>query len=148
MDNPLYASLKKMVMHCQDMQELLETDIDSFSKNDLASVGESNKRKAHIIGQLNASLSELNMIRAKYNASGFMDAIEKTVARSETKTKQEMQKTVNTLKKELTRCYKYLLMNNNIVFANMQQLKDIWDQLLDCSNDMSCVYDHMGNTKR
>ena len=147
-ENPLHVSLKKMVAQCQEMQKLLDHDIQSFSKNDLTTVAESNKRKTAIIGQLNAVMQEINFIRMKYDASSVNDIIEKVTLRTDTKLREQMQGTLQTLKNELSKAYKSLLTNSNIVFTNMQQLKDIWDQLLLCSNEMSCVYDQSGNTKR
>jgi hypothetical protein len=148
MEALLYTTLKNMIVQCKEMQTLLQTDINSFSKNDLAAVGESNKKKSAVIAQLKNLVSELNNIKMRENAGSFSEAVDKQLIHADAPTRNSVRTQIETLKIELTKCYQYLLTNNNVVFANIQHLKDIWDQLIACGSQMSQVYDHMGNTQK
>lgn len=123
---PVVDSLKEMIQHCKNIQILLETDRNHFSNNDLKSLEESNVKKAELINQLNQLVTQVDT--------------------HEIKSKTDIDSIINQLKTEVNQCYKLLAVNNNIVFTNMQQLKEIWDKLAVQQRTAESIYDHNGCT--
>lgn len=129
-----FDALKKMLSHCQSIKELLKNDKSLFIKNDFPSLNQSNQKKSELIEQLNhlaLSFNQHFLPSYKMNAANFSHG-------------EEFELIINELKTEITHCYSYIMINSNIVFANMQQLKAIWDKLMVCKSELDTVYDKSG----
>lgn len=122
--------LKDMSIRCQDIRELLSLDKLYFSNNNLNGLEESNIKKVDAINQLSILAQEL-----KSNVD-----IDKL-------TSPELQNSVANLKSEIAACYDLIVTNNDIVFTNMQQLKEIWDRVVQ-QTSTDTVYDHTGSTQK
>lgn len=134
MDKTLLSALIEMTEHCQQMQTLLAQDKNQFGKNDLSKMTASNQEKTILIEKINALLHKIGLSQSKHIDS----------ADSDNKTLFQMQNRLAELKSEITKCYQSVIVNNNIVHANLQNLKDIWDRLTANQSDKVCVYDHPG----
>lgn len=131
-ENSLFLTLKQMVRRCQEMGQLLEDDKNHFTQNQFKLIQESNKKKADLITQLGVLANELNT----HHPDGFAKKVEH----------QEVHSVIEELKSEITKCYKQISLNSSIVFINLQQLKQIWDKLLE--SKPSELYNRSGNGVR
>lgn len=141
-DNTLFLTLKQMVRCCQDIQALLEADKDHFIQNHLTLIEESNKKKSELIVKLDVLANELN----GRHPDGLMKRIGQNKTDLTSAGHDELASVVEELKAEVNKCYKYISINSNIVFTNLQQLKEMWDKIVVCKP--GDVYDHTGSTVR
>lgn len=145
-DSTLIIALKQMIKYCQEIRELLKNDKDYFTKNKLSNLEESNKKKIELIDELNFLADDISISRLQDQTGGFLQKIENDATNLDPQAKSELMATINELKAEISECYKFIVSNSNIVFANIQVLKDIWDKLLSCKTGIDYIYDHTGTT--
>lgn len=120
-----YDSLQQMLECCRKMQELLKNDVELFGSNNLALIEESNTIKAELLSKLNSLAAG-----TKINTDNIADESSSLLAE---------------LRSEVMTCYKYITTNSNIVFYQMQQIKEIWDKLATRKSE-NYTYDQNGNT--
>lgn len=120
------VSLMEMVRYCREIRILLDNDITSFSTDNLEALEVNNKKKSDVIERLNS------MAKALHKNDVENDA--------------ELSGIVNELKMEVKDCFKSIVMNNNIVNANMNQLREIWDKVLSHKQSTEGLYDNAGCT--
>lgn len=144
MDGALLSSVRQMLDCCREIQNLLQHDKEYFTENQLDKVNESNQRKAELLDKLNLLAVEVNS--KKQLTSLFNDTLQ-DVNQPLSGTQSELRTLVGELREEISNCYKYVVINSGIVFANLQQLKNIWDRMLACKTDDTCVYDNKGSIK-
>ncbi len=142
----LVRSLKEVVQCCQDMQGLLQADYAHFTKNDLAALEQNNQNKAELISQLSTLMDQLNVHYAKDHPGGFLEQVEADISSLDPAAQKEVGSALGDLKSEIAKCYHSILTNSHIVFANLRQLKELWDKLLAREPSMACVYDQKGHT--
>ncbi len=129
MDSAFLSAIKEMLRCCKEIQLLLRNDKDYFSKNQLTHVDNSNQKKAELLHQLNSLTTQLS---SDHQSASMWNKLQQT-----------QQDLLQELKTEILACYQYLMVNSGIVFANLQQLKDIWDKLLACK-PKEPIYDRNG----
>lgn len=139
-DNSLFLSLKQMVRCCQEMHQLMENDRSNFERNRLDLIDESNQQKNILISKLSVLVEELN---SRY-PDGLIKNYIQNANNLTSAAQHEILNVIDELKSEITKCYKYITINSNIVFFNLQQIKEIWDKLLACKPTV--VYDRAGLT--
>ena len=140
MDGALLASLRQMLDCCKEIQNLLQHDKEYFTENQLDKVNESNQKKA-------ALLDKLNLLAVEVNSKKQLTTLFNDAAQEVNQPQSELRTLVSELKEEISNCYKYVVVNSGIVFANLQQLKNIWDKMLACKSSDTCVYDNKGSIK-
>jgi hypothetical protein len=139
MDRLLQEKIMLVIKYCQNIQALLEKDKTHFGDNNLKLLAESNKDKSLILEKLSVVVSELQSHLQQYHRGESFNTLERIPAYSDM---------IKKLKLELNKCYQSLTVNNHIVFANLNQLKDIWDKLLSSQKETDGVYDHTGSINK
>ncbi len=135
MDGHLLQQIAHISQTCGAIQALLEADQTHFSNNKMDALGESNKEKTQLLDNLSIAVSELRThLQTRYPGQ-TLDTIDNSPAFMEK---------VATLKMELQDCYQALAINNHIVYANLNQLKNIWDKILASQKSTDCIYDQAG----
>ena len=137
MDSSLQHKITQIIEHCKAIQILLETDQTHFAENNFMPLAESNQQKSLELDKLSTAVSELQIYLPQHNQS--LKSLATHPAYSDM---------IETLKSELNKCYQSLAINNHIVFANLQQLKGIWDTLLSSKKEADCMYDHTGSLNK
>jgi hypothetical protein len=117
-----------MRAHCKEIRALLEKDKNYFHENNFASLNESNTKKIDIINQLNEMAAYLSRQKLLIENVTPLNPL------------------VADIKAEIAHCYNHIMINTSVVFANMQQLKEICDKLTSCKQGLETVYDKTGNT--
>lgn len=130
----LLSPLKQLVKYCQELQHLLQLDTDYFATHDLPQIEEANKNKITVIEQMNSLLQTLPSHELKSILSTAAIPHEKNT----------LQNTLNELKLEIQKCYQSMAVNNQIIYANIKNLKNVWDQILACQKTSNGVYDETG----
>lgn len=110
------VNIKEMVNCCREIQLLLRKDKDFFSQNQIGLVDDSNQKKAELLNRLNNLTTEIS---SSSQATALWS-----------KLKASQQNLLEELRTEVLACYQYLTINSGIVFANLNQLKNIWDKLV------------------
>ena len=131
----LTVSLKQMLELCQRIQTLLRDDRERFRKNDLPAIEESNKVKTELIGHLTAMINDSNDEIARYSTRLALD--DHLLDKNEV----ELKYVIKELKAEASKCYEQIFVNSEVVFSNMQLLKNIWEEIIANRDDDSSVYD-------
>lgn len=121
-------SLKKMIDYCHEINDLLRLDITYFSEDNLTSIENNNKKKSELLNELNALALSLHNCNLE--------------------SRPELVDSLSQLKVEITHCFRSMVINNNIVNANLNQLKEIWDKLLAHKEASSNLYDKHGSTSK
>lgn len=123
---------QEMLQLCQAMQALLEQDATYFVHNQLPDIEASNQKKLHLIEQLNNLLKQLQM---HYPQSMLQENVllPSSVAAA--------------LKAEVNKCYKHITLNSELIFTNLNLLKEVWDGLLAARNE-SHVYERAGQVNK
>ena len=117
--------IKEMISRCQEIRELLVNDQQHFGKNDLDALEASNKKKGEMLDYLNYLARDFNQVN---DINGMSTP--------------ELQNLIENLKTEIATCYESIVINNQVVYANMQQIKEVWDKLL--TRKESDVYEKNG----
>jgi D-ribose pyranose/furanose isomerase RbsD len=130
----LSEKLQQMLHSCREMQALLKSDKEFFIERDVAAIEQGNTNKNTVLTGLNQLILELKNILPE-GAIKLSDY------------PSEINNLVNTLKEEVTECYRNLAINNNIVFNSIEQLKAVWDKLLVLTSGNNCTYDQTGTIK-
>jgi hypothetical protein len=133
-DALILSSLNEMYNYCQEIHTLLKSDVDYFNKNSFELIAESNKKKTDIMTKLAVLTSHLSMTYP----DGLKQQIEKSTAQD------EMTATIDRLNAEVKECNNFITTNSQIVFSNLQTLKDIWDGLA-AAKKQNNVYDQTGS---
>jgi hypothetical protein len=139
MDRLLQEKMMLVIQYCQNIQVLLEKDKTHFGDNNLKLLAESNQDKSLVLDKLSVTVSELQNHLQRHHQGESFNTLEKIPAYSEI---------IKKLKSELNKCYQSLTVNNHIVFANLNQLKDIWDKLLSSKIEANGMYDHTGSINK
>ena len=122
-------SLKELLTRCQNIKKLLHDDQSLFSANKLDLLDASNAKKLDLLHQV----QELtNHIQAKQHSSSSSTDAKNLLAQ---------------LKTEIMECYQYIMTNSQVVFGNLQQLKDILDKLSAFKASAEGIYDGKGSIK-
>ena len=135
MDGYLQQKIKYVSQSCHEIKVLLEADQTHFGDNNVKSLADSNQKKSLLLEQLVNAVNELQAHQRQYHPGKSLESLDATPAYAEM---------IATLKSELNHCFQALAVNNHIVFANLQQLKGIWDQILSSQKSTDCLYDHTG----
>ena len=121
------------VLTRQEKQQL-KKDKKNFSKNDLPAIEESNRRKSEVLQLLNTLAESISQPDQSASELG-------------SESQQELNDLAKELKSEIAACYKYIATNSTVVFANLQQLKELRDKLSSNCSVAQGVYDDKGSIK-
>lgn len=116
-----------MVHFFREINHLLLQDIIYLSKDDLGLIHSNNRKKSALLNELKSLALSLK----NYNLGTHPELIE----------------VLSDLKIEITRCFKSIVINNNIINVNLDQLREILDTLLTNNESSSHLYDMQGGTK-
>lgn len=123
---PIRNALQLMIGYCHDLQSLLVADKTYFANSDLSNLELSNRKKEEIIYQLGMIVAGVDLDEIKRH-EGLADV-------------------VNELKNEIISCFQYVMVNNEIIYKNMENLKEIFDQIEAHRSKASELYDHTGSS--
>lgn len=132
MDILILSIFKQMIHYSQEIFLLLKKDVDFFDKNQFSALADSNQKKTELTAKLSA-LAEKLMSTCP---NGLGNYIEHSSAKNEINVLADQ---LNNLVKD---CNKYISANSDLVFVNLQILKDVWDKL--SAKSQNNIYDEAG----
>lgn len=145
--NYLMNALKQIISHCQELQTAFLIDQENFSKNNLSMLDESNQKKKVLINKISTQTNELNTVFFADQNGSLLEKIEKYIDSMDAAKADEGKKILAAFSVEIAKCSHNIVVNNNIVHANIRNLKDLWDKLMRGKNESVCLYDHTGVTR-
>lgn len=141
----LLSNLKQMIKHCREIQDQLNTDKTSLSKNAIENINASNVTKTTLIEKLTVLVNDTySSVPADKQSDNLLNMFEKSAASFDATAKREIQKLIAEFKAEILKTYEYIATNNQIVAISAQHLKNIRDKIHACQEEIGYVYDSKG----
>ena len=132
----LVSILERMIDHCQEMHQLLKNDKSHFEKDELSAIEKSNEMKMAVLGKLSDLVHEIS--------TRYPEGLVKTIKQHISGPHQtEIHALLDELNNEIQGCYKYMAMNNQVLYSNLSMLKEIWDKLIEIKAEQD-TYDQKG----
>lgn len=138
------STLKEIVSCCHDLHGELDGDKARFAENNLLQLNESNAKKEQLLNHVHDLITHLN-----FNMSiSFLDNIEQHAAKLEVKEKYVALNMGEELKEIIGKCYQALTTNSAIVYSGMQDMKNLWDNLLENKQKADLLYNQKGSISK
>ncbi len=131
----LFHSLQQVLNYFKELHQLLQQDRTYFSEHNVAGIESSNVNKSNLLNQLNPLIQQ---IRTDENST-LLTSIKNS--NRDATSKNKLQQLVEEIQKEVTDCYQFLAVNNNIVYTNLNQLSALWKKILSYEEEVKYVYD-------
>lgn len=145
----LVISIKKMIQYCRDIQDLINTDKNHFSTNSISHLNDSNVNKIGLIEKLTDLIKETHANASPENQTdNLFETIQKSTESLNIAAKHEINILLAELKSVIVNAYQGITVNSQVISANTQQLKTVWDKIRDCQSEVEYVYDHKGNAAK
>jgi hypothetical protein len=132
-DVAMLAFLNDLYTYCAEIHTLLNNDVEYFKKNSFDLIDKSNQSKIVVMEKL-AALA--NQISTAY-PEGLTHQVKQSAA------PDELTNMIDRLNREVEECSNFITNNSQIVFSNLQMLKEIWDKL--AASNQNNLYDQSGN---
>lgn len=140
MNHAAIETLQQFMQMCQSLQMQLKEDQSAFAKHAFNRIQDSNHKKADM---LSALVTEINRITMTFNLNPdlpFLKALEGHGEKMEKGLRGLYQQTVEALHKQLLLAYEVLLVNTQVVDAQLQQVKMVIDQVHQFETRHAYVY--------
>lgn len=146
-DDVIVFSLRNMLNCCREIRDLLLKDQRNFVRPDLSAIEaivESNKKKTELLNKLDLLAANINQRELDTQPSRFLEKLEQDMQSLDQRRREEIRTIVKDLRIELKACDNSIAKNMDMILANLNQFKSIWDTLLAYKSQNDCTYDRMG----
>ncbi|RDI39972.1 hypothetical protein [Aquicella lusitana] len=138
----LLSTLNEMLACCREIHHLLKDDNNHFKNDQFDLVDQSNAKKLELTEKIKRLVNQLDVKDQKY----LMEKVAGNAPQSSGH--DEIQIAVNQLNEEIMNCYKHIVVNSNIVFSNLQMIKEIGDKLIELKSGKQITYNEAGSIEK
>ena len=138
----LIMKLSELANYCINLEKLLEEDVKQFKKNNIQEIIKNNENELIEIEKITGILNI--EIDAKIHSADLQRMIKLQEQSADAHHKKEIRELLDTIHNKANKCLNIITSNNQILFNNLHQLKNLFDCVLKMHSTDTGTYDKSG----